>query len=129
MIQLSILSGKKAGTQWVARRFPVRVGRESSADLQLEEAGVWEQHLQIELEPREGFVLASNPHALSVVNGQPVQRTPLRNGDAIELGSIKLQFWLGEARQRGVRAREWFVWFCVAAVCLGQIWLIYWMLQ
>ncbi len=35
MIQLSILSGKKAGTQTVARRFPFRIGRAAENELQL----------------------------------------------------------------------------------------------
>jgi len=53
----------------------------------------------------------------------------LRNGDAIEIGSLKIQFWLSEARQRGLRLREWFVWVLIAAVCLGQVALIYGLVQ
>ena len=40
MLQLSILSGKTAGTEWVARRFPVRIGRAPDSDLKLEDAGI-----------------------------------------------------------------------------------------
>ena len=53
MVQLKILSGKKAGTAWVARRFPVRIGRSAGADLQLEESGVWDEHLQLDFKPAE----------------------------------------------------------------------------
>ena len=129
MLELKILSGKKAGTQWVARRFPVRIGRSSTADLQLEENGVWDQHLQLDFCPAEGFVLSAQLNALATVNGHPVQRTILRSGDAIEIGSLKMQFWLGEARQRGLRLREWLTWAAIAAIALGQIGLIYRLLK
>ena len=85
MIQLKVLSGKKAGTIWVARRFPVRIGRSGAADLQLEEDGVWDEHLQLDFDPAEGIVLSAQPNALASVNGQPVHQAVLRNGDAIEL--------------------------------------------
>ena len=101
MVQLKILSGKKAGTTWVARRFPVRVGRDPSCDLQLEEHGVWNEHFRIGLNSSAGFVLETQPDALVTANGQPVQRAVLRNGDTLEIGALKLQFWLGAARQRG----------------------------
>ena len=71
MVQLKVLSGKKAGTAWVARRFPVRIGRSSAADLQLEEHGVWDQHLQLDFHPAEGIVLSALSNALAAVNGQP----------------------------------------------------------
>ena len=89
MVQLKVLSGKKAGTAWVARRFPVRIGRSAAADLQLEEDGVWDQHLQLDFNPAEGIVLSAQPNALATVNGQPVHQTVLRNGDAIDIGSLK----------------------------------------
>ena len=129
MIQLEILSGKTAGARWVARRFPVRIGRSATADLQLEEHGVWDEHLQIALNPAAGFVLQTAPAAIATVNAQPVERAVLRNGDTIEVGAVKLRFWLTEAPQRGLRFRENFVWVIIAAVCLGQIALIYWLVQ
>ena len=55
MVQLQILSGKQAGALWVARRFPVHVGRAADNDLQLEEDGVWDEHLQLDFDPAEGF--------------------------------------------------------------------------
>ena len=102
MVQLKVLSGKKAGTAWVARRFPVRIGRSAAADLQLEEGGVWDQHLQLDFNPAEGIVLSAQPNALATVNGQPVHQTVLRNGDAIDIGSLRMQFWLSETRQAGL---------------------------
>jgi hypothetical protein len=129
MIQLKVLSGKKAGTAWVARRFPVRIGRSSAADLQLEESGVWDQHLQLYFNPEVGIVLSAQPDALAAVNGQSVHETVLRNGDAIDIGSLRMQFWLSETRQAGLRVREGLTWAGIAAISLGQIGLIYWLLR
>ena len=128
MVQLSILSGKQAGSQWVARRFPVRIGRAANADLRLDEPGVWDQHLQILLKPKEGYFLQAEKDALISVNGQPLQSSLLRNGDSIEFGASRLQFWLSESRQRGLGSREWLTWVGIALISLGQVALVYWLL-
>jgi hypothetical protein len=127
MVQLKILSGKQAGATWVARRFPVRVGRTSGCDLQLEEHGVWNEHFQIDFNAAAGFVLETGPGALVTANGQPVQRMVLRNGDTLDVGAVKMRFWLGEARQRSLRTSESLVWALIAAVSLGQAALVYWL--
>ena len=129
MVQLKVLSGKRAGMTWVARRFPVRVGRSGAMDLQLEEVGVWDQHLQLDFDPAEGIVLSVQQNALASVNGQPVDHAVLRNGDAIEIGSLRMQFWLSETRQEGLRLREGLTWAGIAAISLGQVGLIYWILR
>jgi pSer/pThr/pTyr-binding forkhead associated (FHA) protein len=129
MIQFKILSGKKAGTLWAARHFPVRIGRSADSDLPLEENGVWDDHLKINLVPAEGLILEAQPSALASVNGQPAQRAVLRNGDVIEIGSVKIQFWLNEARQRGLKFREALIWALVALVSFGEVGVIYWLLQ
>jgi hypothetical protein len=127
MVQFKILTGQKAGAAYVARRFPVRAGRSPQCDLQLEEPGVWEKHFQVGLSPGAGFVLETEPDALITANGQPAQRLALRNGDTLEIGELKLQFWLSEARQRGLQFSEWVVWAMVAGVVAAQIYLIYWL--
>lgn len=129
MIQLKVLSGKRAGTAYVGRRFPVQIGRSAKAQLQLEEDGVWDEHLQLDLSPGEGFVLAVHGQALASVNGEPIHETTLRNGDLIQIGSSKLQFWLGETRQVSLGWREWVLWSGIAIVSLGQVGLIYWLLR
>jgi pSer/pThr/pTyr-binding forkhead associated (FHA) protein len=128
MIQLNVLSGKKAGSQTVVRHFPFRVGRASDNDLQLDDDGVWEEHLTLGFQSK-GFNLAVAPSALIAVNGEPFLNQTLRNGDIITIGSAKLQFWLAAARQRGLRWRELFVWTLITAVTAAQFTLIYWLIQ
>ena len=129
MVQLQILSGRSAGVSWDARRFPVRVGRAAGNDLQLAEAGVWDQHFQVALNSAEGFVLTVFPGAIVTVNQSSVSTQRLRNGDVIVAGSAQLCFRLSGTRQRGLRFREGLVWAMVLAVILGEATLIGWLLR
>jgi hypothetical protein len=129
MVQLQILSGRSAGMLWDARRFPVRLGRTASNDLQLEETGVWDQHFQVALDPAEGFVLTVFPGALVTVNQIPTASARLRNGDLITAGSAQLCFRLSETRQRSLHLREGLVWAMVLGVLLGEAALIGWLLR
>ena len=128
MVRVNILSGQKAGTSWVARRFPVRIGRSPTSDLRLEENGIWEDHLVVNLD-KNGFLLTVQPNALARVNGEPAIETYLRNGDTIDVGGVSLRFWLSAVRQKGLRFREALTWAGIAAVCVGQIVIVYRLLQ
>jgi pSer/pThr/pTyr-binding forkhead associated (FHA) protein len=129
MIQLNILSGKSAGNQTVVRHFPFRIGRAAENELQLEDDGIWDDHLALEFQPQSGFNLAIAPDALATVNGEPVQEKILRNGDIITLGSVKIQFWLAAARQGSLLIREFFVWSLIAAVTAVELVLLYWLVK
>jgi len=129
MIQLNVLSGKKAGRQTVARRFPFHIGRAAANGLQLDDDGVWDRHLTLKFQREAGFTLTTASNALTSVNNRPVQTAVLRNGDLITLGSVRLQFWLGAARQHSLRASEFFVWTLVVAVTFAQFGLIYWLIR
>ncbi len=128
MVQLRILSGKKAGATWAARRFPVRIGRAASADLQLEDDGIWDQHVVLAFDRSTGVVLTTQTNALAWLQGEQVQEAVLHNGDTIRLGSVQLQFWLSETRQGGLRWREALTWMGITVVVLLQIGLLYWLL-
>src|SRR5437773_663998 len=108
MIQLQIFSGKMAGVTWTARLFPVRVGRGASNELRLEDAGVWDEHFTLDFDPREGITLAAHGDALVTINHQSGRQVRLRNGDSIEAGSVRMQFWIASPVQRRLRLREGF---------------------
>ena len=127
MVQLRILTGKKAGQTVLATHFPWTIGRAQAADLRLEEAGVWERHLEVQLKSNQGFQLHLLPNALAGLNGSIFEDAALRNGDLIELGPVKVQFWLSETRQQNFQGREWLTWIGLGALSIGQIWLIYWL--
>lgn len=110
MIQFKILCGKQAGHIAVARRFPFQIGRAADADLSLAEPGVWERHATLECLPTEGFRLNAKGDALVVVNGVTVKDAILRNGDVVDLGGARLQFWLTDVRAQNQRLRAALVW-------------------
>lgn len=125
MIQLQVLSGRKAGSGAVASRFPFHIGRASPNDLLLDDDGVWDQHLALEFKPHDGFYLSTASNAIAAVNGKPVANTLLRNGDIITVGSAKIQFWLAPAPPYSLRLRENLVWAFLLLVTLGQLVLIW----
>ena len=125
MVQLHIISGTMAGDLRIVRRFPFCIGRSVENDLCLEDAGVWENHLTLEFQKNEGFILQAAPDAFAAINEEPQTSTRLRNGDIISFGSAKIQFWLAAPRQRGLRLREFFVWALIATVTVLQCALIY----
>jgi hypothetical protein len=129
VVQLNILSGKKAGTEWVARRFPVYVGRSAQDSLVLDDPGVWDRHFKIDVRAGEGAVLAAAGDALTILNGHATRESALRNGDTIEAGSVKLRFGLSPTRQSSLGFREWMTWIGLGALCLGQVALVYWLTQ
>jgi hypothetical protein len=125
MVQLRILSGKMAGVDITARHFPFCIGRSAAADLQLQEDGVWDRHLELALDPAAGYVLTAAPDALTAINGQPVRQAVLRNGDTMEIGALKIRFWLGAVRQYALPIRELLIWLAFALVAAVQVALIY----
>lgn len=127
MVQFRIINGKQAGTVAVARRFPFRIGRSPSANLCLEDAGIWDEHLEIRLLPDRAVQALVSPPALACINHQPLTEAILHSGDVIEVGSVQLRFSLAPTRQRSLKPREILTWLLLAGLCLGQVWLIYWL--
>lgn len=120
MVQLRVLNGGRAGTVHVASQFPCTLGRSATDSLRLNEAGVWDHHLQLELQVPEGFRLRRLGQGRASVNDSEFDELILRNGDVIALGAVKLQFWLGEVTQGNNRLREAFTWVALILAVLLQ---------
>jgi hypothetical protein len=125
MVQLNILSGKKAGSHVAVRRFPFCVGRQAGNALQLDDPGVWDQHLTLSFNRHEGYFVTKDGDAVVTVNNQPFETVRLFNGDIITAGSARLQFWLASVQQHGLRLREFLIWALLIAVSAFQLALIY----
>ena len=128
MIQLHILSGRQADSDIVVRHFPFIIGR-GTADLPMDDGGVWEQHLQIDFQRGEGFTFASNSKASVMINGEPVAAGLLRNGDLVELGTARLRVWLTRSEQQSLGWREMMIWSSLLALLVVQGVLIWWLLR
>ena len=125
MIQLQVISGKQAGSEIVARRFPFVIGRVADAGLRMEDAGVWDRHVEIAYERGKGFIFKVQPNATLLVNHERVESGKLRNGDTLELGSAQVRFWLARSEQKTMRVREALTWTALIALFGAQVWLIY----
>jgi predicted component of type VI protein secretion system len=124
MFQLRVLSGKMAGQVFQVRHFPFVAGRSENCDLILAERGVWQRHVEFRSEDGR-CAIRSLEKAGVAVNGETVAEAVLRNGDQIEIGSMKLRFGLASVAFRDPRGRELAIWSALIAVFLFQFWLIY----
>jgi predicted component of type VI protein secretion system len=126
MVQLHILSGRKAGAKFDGASLPITIGRSEQSDISLDEPGVWPCHCKIHW-LREGLVLEVEPDALASVNDVPMPRALLRNGDLITLGGVTLRFSLSPIHQSSAVLREWLTWIALGVLSLGQVAVIYWL--
>ena len=74
-------------------------------------------------------MLNANSKATTVVNGEKVKEVPLREGDVIEAGAVKMRFGFEAVRQKSLVTREMLTWIGLAALSLAQIALIYQLLR
>lgn len=129
MIQLHILSGKKAGATISISKLPFAVGRTAASSLAIDESGVWDQHFTISWPKVNELVLTANPSAITIVNGAKVSETALREGDLIEAGAVKMRFGFEPVRQKSLFTREMLTWIALSLLSLGQVALIYQLLR
>jgi predicted component of type VI protein secretion system len=113
-----------AGDALVVRHFPFYIGRAANNHLCLDDEGVWEQHLALDFQKGEGFIMQTVSDAFAAINEQPQTLARLRNGDVISFGSAKIQFWLAPVAQRGLRIREIAAWLLLAIVTALQLVII-----
>jgi pSer/pThr/pTyr-binding forkhead associated (FHA) protein len=123
MILLHALNGSAAGRRFEANKFPITVGRGADCTVVLNDAGVFDRHFEIQFSS-EGYKLQASPPAVVTVNGASAETALLRNGDIINAGYPKIQFWLGAMKQRGLAMREVFTWSLVLGVIAAQIYLL-----
>jgi len=128
LAQLQFLTGQPRRHYIWPGEFPIRLGRSSDCALRIEEEGVWDNHVEIELDNENRFHLRRISDASVMVNDEPMEdEQPLANGDVLALGSVKLQFWLGTVQQRRLSTREAAVWALLAAVTAVQVSLLLWL--
>ena len=125
MIRIQILSGKQAGQFVLARRFPFRVGRASTADLQSTEPGVWDEHFQIDYQAGESFRLIPAGNTRTLLNGRTIESPEhLVSGAEITAGSLRVRFGLTDPQTRGLLVREAMSWVLLTVVVVLECWLV-----
>ena len=129
MIQFRVVSGAKTGNQFVCDEFPVTMGRAADSGVLLQDAGVWDRHAELNLSNECDFHFRVFPDAIASVNGSPTGEAIIRNGDMLELGAARVQFWFSETRQGSLRIREALTWAGLVILSAAQVALIWSLLQ
>jgi hypothetical protein len=126
MIELRFVNGGRESLVFPLTALPISGGRGAGSDVALTGLGIWDSHFRIELDPTDGVILQSVGDAFTTVDQQRVSRHPLRNGDVIECGTNRVQFWLTPAPQRRLRSLEAFVWILAAMAGGAQVAVANW---
>lgn len=125
MVLLQVSPETDTPRQRKVNKFPCRLGRAESNDLQLSDPGIWADHCWIDLDRTVNqFRFHSCPNALCFINGTPAEETPLRNGDLIQIGGCRIVFTLAPAPQGALALRQATVWLVVVLAILLQASLV-----
>ena len=128
LVQLNILSGECRQHCFQSDDFPIRIGRGKKCHLKLTAKGVWKNHLELNLNKEHHFTIQTASGATAMVNGKPLKGVQLlRNGDLIEIGLVKIQFWLGTVQQKNLGIREAAAWALLLALTMAEIYLLLWL--
>lgn len=128
MIQLEVLSGRFAGQSFDVADFPCTLGRSAGDGIRIEEPGIWERHLTFTFEAGQGVTVTRHSEAMAVVNDKSIDSHRLQPGDFIDLGALKLRFWLSPVELRREGWRENLLWIIIGLVVVVQIGLLFWLL-
>jgi hypothetical protein len=124
MVELAILSGRRASTVVPVPRLPCVLGREG-ADLPFPEPGVAAIHATLSDAGALGFVLNADGDASVYAAGKALRQLPLRDGTIFDLGSVRLQFRIQPARPRSLRGLEILAFALVGLTVAAEIgWMI-----
>ncbi len=89
---LRLLTGPNAGSTFSIPQGQSLLGRSSDADIRLDASDVSRNHLRIERHGQQVVITDLGSTNGTRVNGEPVQRATLRNGDEILVGTQALRF-------------------------------------
>ena len=89
---LTIVAGPLTGKQFIIYRSPTTIGSSPKADISLaKDTAVAPQHASIEIDGN-GYVLSDLSGGGTLINGRPITRQVLRDGDNIQIGRTVLQY-------------------------------------
>lgn len=124
MVELAILSGRRAATVVPIVRFPCVIGR-AGADVSLEDPGVAAVHATLTGGGIEGFRIEAAGEATMYSGGSSQRQMRLRNGEIFEIGSVRLQFCIRPARPRNLAWMEYLAVALLGGVCAVELaWIL-----
>ena len=128
LAQLVVLNKHSTSLQITCSDLPIHIGRASDCQMRLKEKGIWDRHVELDLDRDGSFLLRPTSEGSTLINDEPLkEKHKLANGDIIILGDTKLQFFIGPARQRLFDTREALCWMVLMAFVAIQVWLVRWL--
>ncbi len=91
---LRVVQGPLAGQTFLIRKRVTTVGRAPENDIQLEVLDVSRRHARIEFDAGVFQIIDLGSTNGTLLNGVPVDRSSLRHGDRLTLGTVVLEFSL-----------------------------------
>lgn len=126
MIDLTLLGSPTAGQVIPVKALPARIGRASTADVQITGPGVWDEHFELRRTPDFRIALVVLGDARVAVDSAPVREAILAGGSLLDVGGVTLRFALSAAAQQPQRFREAVVWTGAVLLLAVQGLLIWW---
>ncbi|RME03360.1 MAG: FHA domain-containing protein [Planctomycetota bacterium] len=92
--QLRVLNGSQQGATFLLEKRSVfELGRASSSTIQIKDESVAMNHCRIYRESNSEYILYDlNSASGTKINGAPVQKTQIHDGDVLQVGQIQLKF-------------------------------------
>lgn len=125
MYQLTALEGENHGGRFFLGKASFVLGKNPNADLQLKEAGVWNDHVRIEVSEREPRIRRLGEGIL-ILNSEPTDLAVLRNGDLIQIGGAKFIFEVSPPKRRPFHVQHFLLWGMIVFIAFSEMILILW---
>ncbi len=101
---LVVKRGPNAGSRFLLDRDKVTAGRHPESDIFLDDVTVSRRHAEFRRTP-EGYQVADIGSLNGTyVNREPIEVSPLTNGDEVQIGKFRLVFLSGDQAQGGTRS-------------------------
>jgi len=101
--RLECIAGPDKGQAYPIEDGPLTIGADPLNDIVLPEQGVSDFHAQLALAPEGTSLLDLKTADGTAVNGQPVRRRALRDGDTIRIADTEFRFHDGPASEAAAR--------------------------
>jgi hypothetical protein len=109
---------------------PFSIGRQSSADFQLEGTGIWENHASISLNADGRPLVSIRKEASCLLNDEVIQGVHvLKPGDILKIGEVSLRFDLSACPQKSSLLQEGCVYILTGAFIISQFVCVYMLLD
>jgi len=124
MFCLTVVKGKQQGHSIDIKKYPFVIGKNQEAHLRLSDAGIWDDHLAIDLTPGESPTVKRMGDGSVSVNSEPIESMTLRNGDIITIGAAQLRFNSTPAKRKSLVFQNSASWIALILVVILEIFLV-----